>query len=588
MLYIHPVESTWVIFKRGHVPDEACDAFDLKFAQLRECLLQAHLDFDYGDEDIMSRHGSVEMVDGQPVLRIAKAAYKSVVLPEMLTIRKSTLDLLKEFAAKGGKVVFSTKAAGMMDVEPSDAPAEFAATCPVFNGPGPELVKELESSCRRVSITAPDEKEIAEALYLLREDEDSACLFICNTSTTESDIRDSSMTRDAKAEYPEARVALKTPVAGKVVELNPDTGDMSLVDADYENGCYTINTSFPVLGSRLFAIVPESVADGVGPAVSYSGEDIVAGDDRFEISLTEDNVLPLDRAEYKIDDSQWQPSEYILFVDHAVRDSLGIERRGGRMNQPWTREKVRKGEAAKVELLYRFNAEAIPSGCLKLGIESPELYSSIKINGNELSLDSINGWWCDMSLKTIPVDPAYLKLGSNEIVLVCEYDNLNPGFECIYLMGNFSSSHDGLKLTVSRPVEQLVVGDWVGQGLDFYSGSVIYRTTTDCDPGQGEHCFIRIPEFRAPCIRVMVNGVDAGNIAWAPWELDITDYLNDGENSIEIEVFGSRRNSHGPFYMNETWPNWTGPGEYQQYTGEYKLVPCGLMSPPEFVLKTIG
>ena len=587
LLYIHPVESTWIMFKRGYVPDEACDAFDRKFVKLRDCLLQAHLDFDYGDEDIMSRHGSVGMVDGQPVLRIAKAAYKAVVVPEMLTIRKSTLELLKEFAAKGGKVVFSAPAPGMMDVETSTAPAEFAAACQVFDGPCGELVDELEGSCRRVSICGPDGAEIEEALYLLREDKDSACLFICNTGTKDISILENPLARDLKAEFPVAKVVFKTAIAGKVIEMNPDTGTMELIEAVYRDGCYTINTSFPVLGSRLFAVLPEAATTGMSPAVEYSGEQVEVGDSNFEIALTEDNVLPLDRPEYRLGDGEWQDSDYILYIDHAVRDHIGKERRGGRMNQPWTREKVATGNSARIELKYRFKVDFCPASSMRFGIESPELYSKILINGNPFSADSVNGWWCDMSLKTLPVDPAYIKLGENEIVLECVYDSLNPGFECVYLLGDFGISRNGLELAITKPVSGLKVGDWGEQGLDFYSGSVIYHTITDCAPGAGERCFVRVPDFRAPCLRVMVNGVDAGKIAWAPFELDITDYLSGEENRIDIEVFGSRRNSHGPLYMDETWPDWTGPGQFEQYTAEYKLVPSGLMAPPQLVLKTI-
>jgi alpha-L-rhamnosidase len=586
LLYIHPIESSWTIFSRKYTNNDKLTALDTSFYQMRDCLLQSHLDFDFGDEDIMSRHGSVEMQDGIPVLRIAKAVYRSVVVPEMLTIRSSTLKLLQEFKTIGGQVVFGAAPAEMVDVEASDAAAQFAAGCVCFEGPCEELVKELETNCRRVSISRPSGAEIGETLYLLREDEDSACLFICNTGTVDLDPRGNPLARELTMEFSDVCVELKTAIRGKVIELDPETGEMSLAKVSLNGDAYVIETSLPALGSRLFTVVPDAVAANIASNVEYVTEQSTQlGDDSFQVALSEDNVLPLDRAEYQIEGQEPQDSNYILFIDQQVRDAVGMERRGGQMNQPWTGLNSTSDKTANVELKYTFHVEYQPSGSLKLGLECPELYDLIAINGNVIINDSVDGWWCDKSLKTLPVDPAFIKPGLNEITLKCCYDGQNPGFECIYLLGDFGTRADGLELSLTPPTAELELGDWGKQGLTFYSGSVLYKTSMDFVPEAGKRCVIKVPEFRAPCIRIMVNGEDAGNIAWAPFELDVTDFLKSGENQIIIEVFGSRRNSHGPLYQNETWPIWSGPGQFMEYTGEYKLVPCGLMALPEMIIR---
>ena len=586
LLYVHPIESAWTIFSRDHNNNKKLTALNDKFVALRDCLLQSHLDFDYGDEDIMSRHGSVEMQDGVPVLRVAQAVYKAVVVPEMLTMRSSTLNLLKEFKAKGGKVVFAAAASPLVDVQESSAAAYFAAQCVCFAGPCDELVEELEDTCRRVSVVKPCGTEIGEVLYLLREDEDSANLFICNTGTVDIDIKANPLARDLMAEFPEVTVKLSTPVRGTVIELNPETGAMSLADARFEDGVYVINTSLPRLGSRLFSVVPDVVAAKVEPAEKYTETKIVPlADSSYPIELTEANVLPLDRPEYRINGGELNASNYIIFVDDAVRDAIEAKKRGGQMYQPWTGRNKTTDQVADVELKYVFEAEYLPSGCLKLGIENPLLYQEIAVNGVKIPVDSGDGWWCDKSLITLPLNPACLKEGTNEIILKCRYDGNNPGLECIYLLGDFGTEVKGLELKITAPTTGLSIGDWGGQGLAFYSGTVKYCSECDVTVTDGERCIIRIPEFRAPCIRILVNGADAGNVAWAPFELDITDHVKPGANRIEIEVFGSRRNSHGPLYQDETWPLWTGPGQYHQYTGQYNLVPCGLMAQPEIVIK---
>ena len=47
---------------------------------------------------------------------------------------------------------------------------------------------------------------------------------------------------------------------------------------------------------------------------------------------------------------------------------------------------------------------------------------------------------------------------------------------------------------------------------------------------------------------------------------------------VEVTILGHRRNSHGPFYLKDKWPVWTGPFEFRKYeTGEPQLVPAGLL-----------
>ena len=70
-------------------------------------LLGAHLDFDYGDEEMLSRLGAVSRRTGAPLLLVGRAPYTTVIVPSMRTIRSTTLKLLHEFQAVGGRVVFA-------------------------------------------------------------------------------------------------------------------------------------------------------------------------------------------------------------------------------------------------------------------------------------------------------------------------------------------------------------------------------------------------------------------------------------------------------------------------------------------------
>ena len=57
---------------------------------------------------------------------------------------------------------------------------------------------------------------------------------------------------------------------------------------------------------------------------------------------------------------------------------------------------------------------------------------------------------------------------------------------------------------------------------------------------------------RGTLFRFRVNGHDAGKILWAPYELDLTPFLQPGTNRLEVTVVGSRQNTFGPLHDRES------------------------------------
>jgi hypothetical protein len=258
------------------------------------------------------------------------------------------------------------------------------------------------------------------------------------------------------------------------------------------------------------------------------------------------------------------------------------------MVQPWAREKPTRAKGVPVTLAYRFVAEAQPTGDLFLALEQPKRYS-VAVNGVPVSTDMDAGWWTDLSLRKLPVDPSVIRPGANEVVLTSCYDEAHPGFEIVYLLGNFGTQVKGATVTMTASPKSLRLGDWVKQGLGFYSGSVSYVKAISPRLKKGERLFVRVPAYRGVAVRVLVDGRSAGVIAWEPNEVDITDLVGEGTADLRLEVIGHRRNSHGPLHHAEKWPYWTGPAQFvtagEQWVDGYQLVPCGLMQPPELVVR---
>ncbi len=595
LLVIHPVESAWLRCKSGWMQDAETYTLDGQFFALCDTLLAGHVDYDFGDEELLARHARVRATNGGAELVVGAATYRAVLVPPQLTMRATTLALLEQFAAAGGTVVFAGEPAAYVDACASPAVAAFAAGCPRAPHEGPELVRAVEGACRRLSITDDAGQEIGAALYLLREDREAYYLFVCNTGEAfcgnGRDVMDQQLVRDRTLAFPQVVIRGLGDAAGAPLLLDPERGTVARADATKTEAGWDIRTSLPALGSRLFVLPKRAVdmADIPDPEQAAEVRTEKIGAQRWPIRLSESNVLVLDRARLRVGEGEWRAADEILRVDRAVRGELGVEARGGSMVQPWARPKAENPPALPIALSYTFTADALPGGPLYLALEMPHTFR-VTVNGVPVDPDAECGWWTDRSLRLLPLDPALVRPGANEIVLACDYTPAHPGLEIVYLLGQFGAEARGAEAAMVALPETLALGDWTAQGLAFYAGAVAYETTITPDLNAGERLFVRVPAYRGVAVRVLVDGRPAGVIAWEPNEVEITSLVGDGPAALQIEVIGHRRNSHGPFHLTEKWPTWTGPDSYQpgpaRWQDDYQLVPCGLMAPPELVVKT--
>jgi hypothetical protein len=598
LLVIHPVESVWTLTRRPSARNHDAAAIDLDFLRTSDALLGAHLDFDYGDEELLARHARVSRKGGQALLRVGRAVYKAVLVPSQITMRRTTLELLRRFRAAGGSVVFAGRQAACLDAEPSGEVAAFAAGGVAVAAPDAAMIRALEPAVRRVSIADAEGREIAPALYLLREDRENFHLFVCNTGEdfAAADKKDAfgrfnALARDRRLAFPDVRIR-GFAGAGRPIELDPETGAVRAAAAEPCAAGWTIRTSLPPLGSRLY-LIPK--APGKGPAAAPAPpalrtirrEPLDTG--AWTCRLSEANVLVLDRCAYRIGAEEWRPPAEILRVDSAVRAALGLRERGGAMVQPWARPLPAKPRTTPLALEYAFTVEQIPSGDLFLALECPESFA-IRLNETPVANEPDSGWWTDRSLRKLRLDPVTLRPGRNILRLETTYAETFPGLEIVYLLGNFGARVDGTDVVMTAPPPTLSPGDWCGQGLPFYAGHVAYtRPLAMAAPAAGERVFVCVPEYRGVGVRVLIDGRSAGLIGWEPNEVEITSLLDGKPAELAIEVLGHRRNSHGPFHINTKWPAWTGPGEFRcapdRWFDGYQLVPCGLMQPPRIEVR---
>ena len=61
-------------------------------------------------------------------------------------------------------------------------------------------------------------------------------------------------------------------------------------------------------------------------------------------------------------------------------------------------------------------------------------------------------------------------------------------------------------------------------------------------------------------VRLKVNGKDVATKLYAPYRVELADYLNEGENEIEITVVNNLRNMMGPHHLAKEEERWVHPG----------------------------
>ncbi len=603
LLVIHPIETLWAIRTHDWRENPEVVAAGNTFDDLPATLLEAQLDFDYGDEEMLSRHASVHGVDGTPILRVGQADYKAVLVPPLKTLRASTAALLRRFLEAGGLVVFAGAAPRYLDGCPSSVPAELAAAAVTVPAVGDAAVAALGPRCRRLSITDPDGANLRETIYLLREDEQAFYLFVVNTGSaiermTGKPVRTGHwrmldpFVRDRRAAFPDVRIHGFAECLGHPLELAADTGAVFAADAERTDAGWELRTSLPRLASRLF-MFPKNSSEvpGSPPKPRLAERRVVElAPAQWDIVLSEPNCLVLDRPRYRIGGTPWQGPEEILRIDNAVHEALDIPPRQ-QMGQPWKRPKVNKPRRVAVELRYAFAVEECPAGDLFLAIECPAAFAA-ELNGHALSMNTDAGWWVDKTLRKIPIDPAWLHPGDNVLTLTLDYAETFSGLEAVYLLGDFRVQLRGTEVSLASPPRRLALGDWCSQGLPFYAGAVGYRHRLRPQLAEDERLLLRLGAFSGVAVRILIDGAPLGILAWEPYDMDITDAVaaaGGDEIELAIEIMGHRGNSHGPLHLAEQNPAWTGPADFEtvgeRWREDYRQTPLGLMEPPRLVKK---
>jgi hypothetical protein len=228
------------------------------------------------------------------------------------------------------------------------------------------------------------------------------------------------------------------------------------------------------------------------------------------------------------------------------------------------------------EAVFHFEvSEGVPAGAIQAVVERPQFWH-VTVNDAAVT-PRPKEWWLDTSFGVYDIG-AQVRRGANAITLKAQPMSVHAEIQPVHILGNFgvTGANPGFRII---PAREISMGAWKDQDLPFYSDAISYSRTFNLK--RGAPCRVRLGKWLGTVAEVKVNGKSAGIIGWPPYEADITGYIQDGSNSVEVRVYGSLKNLLGPHltkynpglvgsWLWRTAPEHTPPGK------QYDLIGYGL------------
>lgn len=574
LLVINPIESLWCQAYIGWAdwiinksPD--VEPFERRYSQLFHILAENQIDFDYGEEQMLGQHAEVRIIDSVPYLCVGQMKYKSVIVANMLTIRKSTIELLKEFMSLGGKVIFAGETPKYIDAIESDKTSCIANSTNAIRVDFDECgIISAVNACIGESIKVLNDNAAAKEVFVQTRKLDNSYLICAINTNTKKSLEN---------------LTLKFRYDGKnnINIWDMESGERYSITqkCKVSEGYLYIPFSLESSGSICIEITKDN--DELPSKCEYyyiSSHKIV--DEQFEYSLNEDNICVLDMAEWKINNGEWHNVDEVLKVDSKIRDCFEIEHRGGCMLQPWFAKQFDTHIYGKVCLKYRFFIETMPKSRIILACERPML-NTYTVNGHKLEYNPKDGFWIDECFKKIYIEPAYLRSGENEICVDLDFARTS-NIEALYLVGDFGVEIKNNSPYLTSMPQKIFFGRLDRQNLPFYTGKVTYKLTKEQYAVPSESRYERVllhpTKFTGACVTVDCGGKEQ-ILAFEPYLADVTDAYNRGDD-IYITVVGTRRNTFGPLHLIPAIQGAYSPESFvtqgDNWTYDYSLIDSGI------------
>lgn len=541
VLVVHPIRDIYRLYIRKN-PDKSKPVED-KAQEMSHILGTRQVPYHYGDETMLSEMATVE--NGR--LRLGQCTYDYVIVPDMTTLAGTTVALLREFAAQGGRICFY----GAHPTECDGRPADLS-----------DLHGNItfDEICDAVAVrTAKRGQPIPELRQRIRTTADGARV-IFTANITENDV-----------------YGIRTVIRNctGVVGVDLDTLETYPVEGELlPDGSLAV--TYDLTAGASCVLVQQNDAQMLPVAASRGRKTPIAFPYKWYLCDAPKNALALDHIQISKDGGATYADVLPL---ERVRDEL-----------------LRENYCGELRIRYPFTVQAVPKTATLIW-ETAHILSA-SVNGR--TVESAGYVASDRGFAHADVADC-LRVGENEVVLVCDYRqsqrvfdvifgnlmesmrnslNIDTEIENVYLLGDFRVDLDETKLTkdehgvylysgalsIGAPRNTVNVCDLVRDGFPFFGGSMC----VECDlPWEEGMPTVFRPVGRFAVVELEVNGKAQPTIFFRD-EIDLAGVLVPGVNHLRARMTVGLRNLAGSLHFAESEPFFTHPTAFSFERGWYQ------------------
>ncbi len=509
---LHPIRSAYFNYKRMEENGYGISELDGALSTLLSELVAMQLPHHLIDETILAKYGKVE--DG--ALIVGECRYEYLILPKLYTMDVSTEKLLREFVNGGGRVLMTDEKPTYLEGEPFTY--DYLKTNVTYE----EILAAQPFVCEATG---------GDIRSAIRKDEDGRTfIFIANVGK-------------------EAGVAKFTLKTGS-----------SFLSYDIFKDEYTpVSTTLRLDGAQSYLLY---ISDET-PKAEKKLSPLTLGE-KFTVVGTPKNFITLDFACYSTDGESYSEPLHHMGVFNEM-----LERR----------------YQGKLYLKYPFNVDMVPANCELLAEDTNT--TAVYVNG--VKVESCGSSKVEKALYRYDI-AKLLKTGKNEVVIEIDYfqseqvyyalfgENVTESLknclaydtdvEAVYLQGDFGvygNFTQGIQADVLLGenfrigAQKKEIASLIEEGYPFFAGDIVLKQTLTVDDVNKE----LVIDKRFHLIDVKVNGKAAGRMMFSN-RLDLSGFLQVGENEIEITLTVGNRNLMGPFHTKEQEPTSVGPYTFER------------------------
>ena len=520
-------------------------------------LEKSQIEYDLGSEDIISKHGKSDKTG----FTVGERTYSNVVIPPFTeTLDPSTFLLIKQYVAAGGKLLLFS-APTMINGNTNQEAIDFFAQEKANIIHIAELTDEAISSNFKATGLNFENVKGGNLFHHRRMIDDGQIIFLTNASMDEATT--GSILVDGK----------------DAVLLDAFTGEITDLPETQVGNKIRVSFSLAPVESMMLFVSDKKLNGYKIPVDTRTVHQVVA---KSGITVKRDklNALAIDFCDLQLE-GKTTKDVHISEASNAVYSQYGFK--GG---NPWNssvqyktatldRSAFDKSSGFIASYLFTIN-EQFDYSAIKAVVERPKLWT-VSINGHQV--DATPGeWWFDHAFGVFAIGK-WIKTGENTITVNCMPMKIHAEIEPVYLYGDFSVVPADKGWKINAPISNLTTGSWKEQGQPFYSWDVTYKKEFAINK-KASYYEVVLGDWKGTVAQLFVNGKSAGTIVLHSDKVDVTQFITEGTNNIEVKITGSLKNLLGPHHNNPA-PGFTGPGNWKyirKYPAgkDYKMLDYGL------------